>query len=529
MFKRLIGPLIALVVIVVAPSMALAHAGLESSDPAPGAYLEDSPERISLTFDEAVTTSFGSLRVLDSNATVMVEAPLKKGEDKRIAVADVGRSLEDGTYVVVWRVTSSDGHPVQGSFTFVVGEETSGVSEALANATIATHGLSQLFVIIRASIFLSLALLVGVIVLLWSTSPRRLTPRATIVVRGAWFVLLAATIEAFFAFGPHAAGVKIYRAFNGELISATLTTTFGRAQVLRIALLVAMWPVLSGFISGVRRRLPVAVLLVGVIATVTVSGHALSASPMVLGVALDVVHLAAIGAWIGGLCVLVFVGRRLGDEQTLSLTSRFSGIAQRALPIVIVTGVAQSWLLLKDPSAIFGTQFGRTLVVKVALVLVVIALSGTARRALKKRDVRSLRSTVAFEAIVALVVIGLTASLTGMSPKSVSNVEPFQQTIVGSEVFVTLAVTPARVGPTEVHLIMTRQGGVLGELTNVQMRMGLASMNIPTGPVVLRRIGTNHYTADVTFPFPGRWSVEVLANTEAFAVSRFAFEVAISE
>jgi len=529
MFKRLVRLLIALIAIFAAPSMALAHAGLESSDPSPGAYLDVSPERITLTFDEAVTTAFGSLRVLDSNADVVVETPLKRGEEKSIAVAEVGRTLDDGTYVVVWRVTSSDGHPVQGSFTFVVGEATSTVSDAVANATTVTHGLSRLFVVIRASIFLSLAVLIGAIVLLWSSAPRRLSSRASIAVRGAWIVLLAATIEAFFAFGPHAAGVKIYNAFDGDLISATLTTTFGRAQLVRVALLVALWPVLSAFISGVRRRLLISVLLVGIVATVSLSGHAISTSPMVVGVALDIVHLLAIGSWIGGLCVLVFVGRRLGDEQTLSLTGRFSGIAQRALPVVILTGIAQSWLLLKDPTEIFDTQFGRTLVVKIALVLVVIALSGSARRALKQRDARNLRTTVAFEAIVALVVIALTASLTGLSPKVVSSAAPFQQTIVGSEVFVTLAVTPAKVGSTEVHLIMARQGGALGELTNVQMRMGLASMNIPTGPVELTRIAPNHYTANVTFPFPGQWSVEVLASTEQFAVSRFAFEVSISE
>ncbi|NBT37123.1 MAG: hypothetical protein EBT21_03230, partial [Actinobacteria bacterium] len=89
MFKRLVRLLIALIAIFAAPSMALAHAGLESSDPSPGAYLDVSPERITLTFDEAVTTAFGSLRVLDSNADVVVETPLKRGEKKSIAVAEV--------------------------------------------------------------------------------------------------------------------------------------------------------------------------------------------------------------------------------------------------------------------------------------------------------------------------------------------------------------------------------------------------------------------------------------------------------
>ncbi|NDA79298.1 MAG: copper resistance protein CopC, partial [Actinobacteria bacterium] len=127
MSRHVARVLIVLVAIFVAPSMASAHAGLESSDPSPGAYLDVSPERITLTFDEAVTTAFGSLRVLDTNAAVVVETPLKRGEEKSIAVAEVGQTLDDGTYVVVWRVTSSDGHPVQGSFTFVVREATSTV------------------------------------------------------------------------------------------------------------------------------------------------------------------------------------------------------------------------------------------------------------------------------------------------------------------------------------------------------------------------------------------------------------------
>ena len=342
-------------------------------------------------------------------------------------------------------------------------------------------------------------------------------------------VLFAATIESFFTFGPHAAGVKIYKAFDGDLLSATLTTTYGRAQIVRLVILVALWPVLSAFIEGARRRAVIIPLLLGVVATVSVSGHALSTSPMLLGVALDIVHLFAIGSWIGGLCVLVYVSRRLEDERVLTLTTRFSSIAQRALPIIVVTGAAQTWLLVDDMGKIFDTEFGRTLVVKVALVLVVIALSGTARRALKRRDVANLRTTVAFEFVVALVVLAVTASLTGLSPKAESSTAPFQQTVVGSEVFVTLAVTPARVGQTEVHLIMARQGGVLGELTDVEMRMGLSSMNIPPGPVEITRIAPNHYTAEITFAFPGRWSIEVLARTEPFAVSRFAFEVPISE
>ena len=529
MARYLARVVIAVIAFLLVPSVVHAHAGLESSDPAPGAYLDVSPDEVTLTFDEPITTAFGSLRVLNSEGDALLEVPLRRGSTKEIAVADIDETLDDGTYVVVWRVTSSDAHPVQGSFTFVVGESTSQVSDAAISATAFSHGLSRLFVVIRASVFVSLALLIGAIVLLWASGARRLSPRTAVFIRGVWVVLFVTTLESFFAYGPHAAGMKIYKAFDGDLISATLTTTFGRAQILRLVFLMAFWPVLTRFIEGSRRGVVAAPLLVGIVATVSVSGHALSTTPMVLGVVIDIVHLLAIGSWIGGLCVLMFVSRRLDDERMLSLTNRFSSIAQRALPVVVITGLVQTWLLVDDLTKILDTEFGRALVVKVALVAVVVALSGTARRALKQREVANLRTTVVFEVVVALVVLAVTASLTGLSPKTVSSATPFQQTIVGSEVFVTLAVTPARVGETEVHLIMARQGGALGELTDVGMRLGLPSMNIPTGPVELTRIAPNHYTAEIMFPFAGRWSVEVLASTKPFATTRFAFEVPISE
>ena len=86
--KRLnhfLGALVAVFVVVGVPSTAFAHAGLESSDPPAGAYLDAAPERITLTFDEAITTAFGSVRVLNSSAKVVVETPLTRG-------AEIGRA-----------------------------------------------------------------------------------------------------------------------------------------------------------------------------------------------------------------------------------------------------------------------------------------------------------------------------------------------------------------------------------------------------------------------------------------------------
>ncbi len=513
-----------------APSVALAHAGLEGTDPVAGSYVEVSPETITLNFDERVITGFGSLRVLDAEATELVDVPLRSGATSAIAVADLDSQLADGAYVVLWRVTSSDGHPVQGSFTFSVGDTNQTIAADVAASAVAEHGLSRLFVVIRVSTYLAFLILVGVIALMWRRGAQALSVRASILARGSWIVLVVASAQALVAFGPHAAGVKIYRAFDGELLRTTLDTTFGRAQVVRLMILALLWPVLVSYVAGTRRK----VLLVGLAAiavSVSVSGHAISTSPMVLGVASDAIHLLAIGSWIGGLFALVLVTREStrSVEDQLALADGFSRLARWALPIVVVTGVIQTWLLVGDVTQILDTQYGRSLVVKFALVAVVVALSGTARAALRRRDAQGLRATIVFEAIVAVAVVALTASITGLSPKTVSAAEPYQETLLGDEVFVTLAVTPARVGSSEVHLIMARAGGVLGELTDVELRIGSESMNLPMGPVPLTKIAPNHYTARITFAFAGPWTAEVVASPQPYSVSRFAFDVPISE
>ena len=515
---------------VIAPSVALAHAGLEGTDPIAGSYVEVSPETITLTFDERVITGFGSLRVLDSRATEVVDLPLRSGATNDVAVAELDTQLPDGAYVVLWRVTSSDGHPVQGSFTFSVGETSQTIAADVAASAVTEHGLSRLFVVIRASLYLAFAVLVGVLALTWRRGGQALSVRASILARGSWLVLVVASAQALVAFGPHAAGVKIYRAFDGDLLRTTLDTTFGRAQVVRLLLLVALWPMVTSFIGGARRRILLAATF-ALAVTVSVSGHAISTSPVLLGVGSDALHLLAIGAWIGGLFALVFLVRERtrSNEDQLALADGFSRIARWALPIVAVTGAIQTWLLVGDVTHIFDTQCGRSLVVKFALVAVVVALSGTARSALRRRDASSLRTTITFESVIAVVVIALTASLTGLSPKTVSAAEPYQETVLSQDVFVTLAVTPARVGSSEVHLIMSRAGGVIGELTDVELRIGSASMNLPMGPVPLIKVAPNHYTARITFAFAGTWTAEVVASPRPYSVSRFAFDVPISE
>lgn len=111
---------VAIAVLVAAPSPASAHDVLISAVPEDEQVLRSAPEEIVLTFSGKVMDVSTAVMVLDPEAeTVSTSAPLVDGHEVSVDVLD---ELPVGGYAVRWRVVSSDGHPISGTFTFHVGE-----------------------------------------------------------------------------------------------------------------------------------------------------------------------------------------------------------------------------------------------------------------------------------------------------------------------------------------------------------------------------------------------------------------------
>jgi len=118
---------------VVAPA-AEAHDQLISTDPPDGAVLDTAPASVGLTFSEDV---------LDISTTVVVagpdgSVPTTASVDGTTVTAPLPADLPDGAYTVTWRVVSSDGHPVQGSFGFTVQAAGPGTSSTGGSGTTGT-------------------------------------------------------------------------------------------------------------------------------------------------------------------------------------------------------------------------------------------------------------------------------------------------------------------------------------------------------------------------------------------------------
>ena len=107
---------------VAAPSAAFAHDELIGSSPSDGELLETAPAEIDLRFSADPLEGDGATDVLvidPSGAEVQQGEPVL---DRNGVIQGISGADERGTYTVVWRIVSSDGHPISGELTFSVGE-----------------------------------------------------------------------------------------------------------------------------------------------------------------------------------------------------------------------------------------------------------------------------------------------------------------------------------------------------------------------------------------------------------------------
>jgi methionine-rich copper-binding protein CopC len=108
---------VALFTVIGTPQAAWAHNALVSTSPGDGKTVVKPPSSIVLTFNEPAIAS--GTRVLVSGPNGSVTAGDPKLVDTTVRQALVPE-MPAGAYRVEWRVTSADGHPINGAFSFEV-------------------------------------------------------------------------------------------------------------------------------------------------------------------------------------------------------------------------------------------------------------------------------------------------------------------------------------------------------------------------------------------------------------------------
>ncbi|GAA2097670.1 MULTISPECIES: copper resistance CopC family protein [Brevibacterium] len=100
---------------------ASAHDQLVSSSPADGDELASQPEWLELEFSGNVQEIGSEIRVIGPD-----DADVSAGEitiEGRTLSSALPDNLGPGEYTVQWRVVSEDSHPIDGSFSFTIGDD----------------------------------------------------------------------------------------------------------------------------------------------------------------------------------------------------------------------------------------------------------------------------------------------------------------------------------------------------------------------------------------------------------------------
>jgi copper transport protein len=220
---------------------------------------------------------------------------------------------------------------------------------------------------------------------------RRVEGRAWWLLRVAWWATVVGTLAGLLLHGPFTAGLPLSRALDATLLAQTVGTRFGgiwAARVLLLLLLVAFLRVWVEGVAGWRRTsawVAVGVLAAALMVTPALSGHAATGPDAAVGAVVGLVHFSAAAVWFGGLVLLgtcVLPGAEVGQ---LRAVPRFSSVAFTAMVVIVVTGMVQSWRQVGSLQALGETAYGRLLVAKVAVFLLLIAVAGRSRVLVRRK------------------------------------------------------------------------------------------------------------------------------------------------
>ncbi len=531
--RLLIGVLLAVPLIGILPVAAEAHAVLLETTPAAGAAVSSPPEAIVLRFNEPVRPIV--VQVLRAGDSTVVGLPAAEAIDTLVRLP-LPQGLPDGSYVLSYRVTSADGHPVAGSFVFSVG---AAATAAAANVSVvdpyeaawrwlgvAARSLWYGILLLAAGRALFLALI---------PAPPDLAPRlehglvwlATAGI-GSGLLLLAAEGGALLGGPPGSLlSAEVWRLAIGSSVAWTVA-----AGVAGLALLIPARPRRSLLLAG-------AVL---VALSFGLSGHAATAGPRWLTVPVLALHALSAAFWVGALWPLLLILRRGGAKMSVEA---FSALALPAVACLLLAGAVLAVLQLDAWSALFTTDYGRRLTLKLVLVAGLLGLAAVNRLvltpALDRREhvaARWLRRTIGVDLALAAGVIVLTASLGAVPPPRALALQAaadgnqarrdYAVVVTAPGHQLVLVVTPALAGDNRLDLYVTDEQDRPTMAKDAEVALSLPERGIEPLRVAATLIEPGHYRAQAFLPLAGAWRVRADLLIDDFTELPFQARIVVA-
>jgi copper transport protein len=348
-----------------------------------------------------------------------------------------------------------------------------------------------------------------------------------------WLLAFVSAFVLFVTQGPYTIAGSWSDLFNTSLWSDVYATRLGKALVIRelllLSLLVLLWSLRGHFARSLTSwwRSTTALVGVGIVLTLSASGHPSASENSGIAVFADALHLSSVILWVGGLVVLAGGGVMRSLEAEV-VVKRFSRIATFAIPIAVFTGLWQTWHLVPSLSDITQTKWGQALLIKSCIVVVAVTLGAFAQWLVRRGETRSIQRIVMVEVFVAVMALGVTAGMLSQAPEITAANSVFSTQLVEGDMIVGVAVTPGRVGNNEIHVTVTTPSGSLSPIENLTMRLTLPGSEVPTITAAIAELGPNHFVGTLSILTPGTWTLEILIQPDPSSSTRVVTEVPIT-
>jgi copper transport protein len=350
--------------------------------------------------------------------------------------------------------------------------------------------------------------------------------------------------------------------------------------VLAIVLLAVLRPAWrSGTAPSRGAAVAAGVLGVGLCVSTALVGHAAAGSLTALALTVTTVHVAAMTVWLGGLAGLLagVLTPATPPAQLARALPTFSQLAFGSVVALVVTGILQTIREVGSIDALSSTTYGRLLLGKLALVVLILAAAGVSRvwvqqhlgtttrarpgalrrvsalafaggpaqdrephepdvvataaaaRATAQAEgaaavLPGLRRSVLVEFCCALAVLAVTAVLVGSAPARTAVAQPVDRTLVlqgsdGPHGTVQVSIDPARPGSNSLHLYLFDDQGRLTQPEGIQVSLAEREQQIGPLAVPLQPGGPGHYIADLTIVKAGTWTLTVVVRADEFTAT----------
>lgn len=420
------------------------HSFVAEITPAPNSQLKSSPQEVKITFGDKIDKNLASITVTNDKQKTVTSESVQLSENNKEVRLKLPK-LTSGIYKVDYYVISSnDGHPMRGSYSFEILNSASSQQEdkhekeneavspqqkdekesTSQNSDNHNHmmddsnntqpqetdeskgNLMELFIyLMRAVYYLGLLLLIGWVfwwdfVHNYSTEFKKKYLFWGIIIQMLHLIGLISMI------------LNQLNVFASRGLISTLGFAFD--SHFSLMWLVSFTLSLIGFACLFKNRW-LDFLWIFIIALAKVlNGHSIDLKPTILLIISNFVHLFAASIWAAGLLVIVIYWRkqRLYIQSFLPL---FSLYALLSIIILSITGIFTTVFFLSSADQLF-TNWGLFLLAKLLVVIFVFIIGGLIRLKLKKYKTANLGLFVKIDFILMTIIVFLVSIITYLNP-----------------------------------------------------------------------------------------------------------------